>query len=103
MKGLLLKFVTMESRFKHGEDTEVTYELIITDDPGAIIWRRMTKELKDIYQDDTNYGISLKSGLDQICPSCASWGGYRYQYGLGEALTSVDVIYAFIEAERVRM
>ena len=99
MKGILLKFLSMYKLMdRNTKDSSVTYEIIDPRDPGAVIWRRMSKDLKRIYQDDSNYGINLISGLKDICPGATSWGGYTYQYGLEDPV-GVRVIYVFIEAE----
>ena len=103
MKGLLLKFLSMENWMdKSTKDTEVTYEIIYSCNPGELIWERMTEDLKDIYQDDSNYGINLESSkIECPVPEAESWGGYSYQWSSEHMTGWVDteVWYVFIEAE----
>lgn len=104
MKGLLLKFLTMENWMdKSTKDTEVTYEIIENGYPGELIWKRMTDDLKEIYLDDSNYGITLEScKMDCPVPNADAWGGYSYQWS-GEHMTgwvNTEVWYVFIKAEQ---
>ena len=103
MKGILLKFLSTETWMdKSTKDTQVTYEIIDSGYPGELIWGRMTDDLKDIYLDDSNYGIQLESSkIDCPIPNAESWGGYSYQWS-DEHMTgwvNTTVWYIFIEAE----
>lgn len=105
MKGLLLKFTSMENWMdKSTKDTEVTYEIITFDtNPGELIWVRMENDLKAIYEDDSNYGITLESSkVECPIPDAESWGGYSYQWS-GEHMTgwvTTEVWYIFIESHQ---
>ena len=103
MKGLLLKFLSMEAHTDYNtkdKDTLVTYETIDDGDPGDIIWNKMTEDLREIYLDDSNYGIMLEcSNTDCPVPDAISWGGYRYQWSQNDGFVVTEVWYVFIQAK----